>query len=90
MGCGGSKKKQDVRNLRLERVGVYSIDAFNDEVTNIIEQFAVITDDIDWKRKRVEDATGFWWAKHQDDRTLANYVTGMLLQFYSVANGNVS
>jgi len=89
MGCGGSKEKADIRSLKLERIGVYSIDAFSGRVTDVIERFASIADDLKKRRVRLEDLTGFNRAGIKTaDRTLNNAVLGMLLQFFAVCNGS--
>jgi hypothetical protein len=65
MGCSVSsgadkpKKIKSIRQLKLEKVGVYSVDAFVDQFEDLIERFAKLTDDIERKRNHLTYVTGF-------------------------------
>lgn len=90
MGCSSGKEtKVNIKSLRLQNVGVHSVDSFNDQVEVVINKFAALTDGIEYKRKRLDDLTGFWWYR-QADRSIRNSVMGIILQFLAVANGDLT
>ena len=51
--------------------------------------FGALTDDVERKRLRIDDSTGFSWYKAYGT-TLRNSVIGMLLQFLSLSNGDLT
>lgn len=97
MGCTASSsansssapKTKNIRNLKLQAVGVYSVDRFVDQVEEIIERFGKLTDDIERKREKLLHLTDFDIYRPEQVR-LKYAVVGMLLQFFSLANGDLS
>lgn len=92
MGCSSSKSKIDIRSFRLAPVGVYSLDRFNDKVEDVIERFGRIQDDVERKRRRLDDVSGFTWSGKGrfGDGGLKKSIYGILLQFAAVAQGDVT
>ena len=87
MGCSSSKSKVDIRYFRLTPVGVYSLDRFNDKVEDVIERFGRLQDDIERKRRRLDDISGFTYSGKGrfGDGGLKKSIYGILLQFAAVA-----
>ena len=54
-----------------------------------MRKFGALTDDVERKRLRIDEATGFGWYKAYGT-TLRNAVIGMLLQFLSLSNGDLT
>ena len=54
-----------------------------------MRRFGALTDDIERKRLKIDEATGFGWYKAYGT-TLRNSVIGMLLQFLSLSNGDLT
>ena len=91
MGCGGSKQKAHIRSLKLENVGVSSVDRFNNQVEEVIEKFAAIYDDIERKKATLLSLTAFDYVNYpESDKNIKNITVAMLLQFFAVANGDLS
>lgn len=87
MGCTASSNKGDkapasksIRSLKLMKVGVYSVDRFCDQVEEVVERFAKLTDDIERKKNYLEDITGFdYWVKRWTKIQLRHPILGMML-----------
>lgn len=92
MGCSSSKSKVDIRYFRLSPVGVYSLDRFNDKVEDVIERFGRLQDDVERKRRRLDDLSGFSWTSksYYGDGGLKKSIYGILLQFAAVSQGDIS
>jgi len=93
MGCSSGKEERvDIRHLRLQSIGVYSVDRFNDKLEDVIERFGKLTDDIERKRKRLDDLSGFSWGGkvRYGDGGIKKSVIGILLQFFAVGQGDLS
>ena len=54
-----------------------------------MKKFGGLTDDVEKKRLMIDEATGFSWYKAYGT-TLRNSVIGMLLQFLSLSNGDLT
>lgn len=96
MGCTASadgkshaKKKLNIRNFKLKHTGVWSIDRFADQVEEVIERMARLTDDIDRKRATLEHLTHFDYYKSHGIK-IRHIVYGILLQLFSIADGDLS
>jgi hypothetical protein len=76
MGCSSGKQHANIKSLKIEKVGVHSIDKFCDQIEEIINRFADLTDDLEQRNKKLGDLTGFWW---YSGSRLKHNVLGMLL-----------
>jgi hypothetical protein len=56
----------------------------------ILNKFAGLTDGMERKRKVLYDLTDFTYINRTGDRTLKNCMIAVLLQFISVANGDMT
>ena len=54
-----------------------------------MRRFGALTDDVEKKRLRIDDTTGFSWYKTYGTK-LRNSVIGMLLQFLSLSDGDLT
>ncbi|TNV79402.1 hypothetical protein FGO68_gene4178 [Halteria grandinella] len=90
-GAGGShtKKKVNLRYYRLQRTNIWSVDRLADQVEEVVERMARMTDDIDRKRARIDSLTQFDWYKAYGVK-LRQPVYAILLTFLAVANGDLS
>ena len=68
-------------------MGVHSVDRFCDQVEEVVNRFADLTDTLNGSQKRLDDLTGFW---RYSGTKVKQSVLGMLLQMFAVANGDVS
>ena len=59
MGCSSGKGKVHIKSLKLAKVGVHSVDAFVDQVEEVINGLADILDTIDERKVKLARATGF-------------------------------
>ncbi len=55
----------------------------------MLRRFGALTDDVERKRYRIDETTGFAWYK-AFGTTLRTAIIGMLLQFLSLTNGDLS
>ena len=90
MGCSSGKQTSSIRSLKLDNVGVHSIDAFNNQIEEILEKFAALTDDLDKRRRDLSNYTGFGWHGKHGDGGLKKGIIGIILQFFSLASGDIS
>lgn len=54
-----------------------------------MRRFGALTDDVERRRKDIDTYTGFGWYSYYGT-TLRATITGMLLQFLALANGDLS
>jgi len=54
-----------------------------------LRRFGALTDDVERKRYRIDDVTGFSWYK-AFGTTLRTAIIGMILQFLSLTNGDLT
>ena len=81
--------KKNIRYFKLKHTGVYSIDRFADQVEEVIERMARLTDDIERKRLHLDQVTKFDWYKSYGTK-VRQPVYGILLQLYAAADGDMS
>ena len=95
MGCQSSTQssahaqKRSIRSFKLTKIGVYSVDKYIEQMEEVIERFAKLTEDIEKKRHRFDSLTGFDAYRVYGTR-IRHSTIGMLLQMYSAANGDRS
>lgn len=95
MGCtassasGVTKKKVNLRYYKLKHTGIWSVDRFADQVEEVIERMARMTDDIERKRSLIDSLTHFDWYKAYGIK-LRQPVYSILLTFLAAADGDLS
>ena len=72
--------------MRLQKVGVYSVDKFVDQFEEVIDRFDAVTDLLAKKKKGLDDVTGFWRIRGV---RLKHSVLGIILQCFALANGDI-
>lgn len=88
MGCSSGKEQRiSIKSFKLTNVGVKSVDAFTNEVEQIINTFGGFTDSLESKREKLAKLTGFDKFPVKE-RNIRNFVSGILLQFFAIANGD--
>ena len=73
----------------LQPIGVHSVDGFIREFSDVLKRFGALTDDVERKRFRIDDETGFSWYK-AFGTSLRTSILGMLLQFLALTNGDLT
>lgn len=91
MGCNSTKEsKTSIKSLNLPKVGVASLDAFIAKVTDIVNRFADLTDDIEKKQNHMYNLYDFVYVNRKADRTLRIAFLSVNILFISTANGDMS
>lgn len=88
MGCGSSKEMS--RSVTLHYIGVPSVDSVVDQVVKVLDDFYYITFGLYKKKHELSDLVDLKWNGKYGDGALKKAVLGILLQFFSVANGDLT
>jgi phenylalanyl-tRNA synthetase beta subunit len=94
MGCtssseGGIDKRPKIDSLRLQNIGMSSVDAFINQLNDVMFRFGQFTDRLAGKRRDIDLSSGFDWYKAYGT-TMRHSIIGILLQYYALANGDMS
>lgn len=90
MGCGNVKQSaHPLKSLQLENVGVNSIDSFNNKVSDIINRFADLTDDLEKRKNEFFDQCDLVYANRTKDRTLSIAFQATVLFIMATIEGDV-
>jgi len=88
-GVGATKKKVNLHSYKLKHTGIWSVDRFAEQVEEVVEGMARMTDDIDRKRSLIDSLTHFDWYKAHGIK-LRQPVYSILLTFLAAANGDLT